>query len=353
MIEYKKGNIFETDAEAIVNTVNCVGIMGRGIALQFKKRFPQNYKFYEAACKKQEVRPGKMLVFNTGEIVNPRFIINFPTKRHWRGNSRIEDIESGLAALKDVIVQNGIKSVALPPLGCGLGGLEWNIVKAKMEAILQDLEDVRICVFEPSGAMRTPLSAQNDKIPKMTAGRAALIELIRQYLQGLLDPHVTLLEVHKLLYFLQECGEPLRLNYTKAPFGPYAENLRHVLNHVEGYFISGYADGGDNPTKELQLVPGAVEDAERFLCDHQKTSENIKKVGALVDGFESAFGLELLATVHWLITRENADTLDKIIDGTYGWNIHKKQFSIRQIEIAAKRLVNQGWVCSIGGLRCL
>lgn len=349
MIEYKKGNLFETDAEAIVNTVNCVGIMGRGIALQFKKRFPQNYKFYEAACKKQEVRPGKMLVFNTGEIVNPKFIINFPTKRHWRGNSRIEDIESGLGALKEVIVQNDIKSVALPPLGCGLGGLEWNVVKAKMEAVLQDLDNVKIYIFEPNSVQPSTLSAQ-DRIPQMTAGRAALVELIQQYLRGLLDPHVTLLEVHKLLYFLQECGEPLRLNYAKAPFGPYAENLRHVLNYVEGYFISGYADGGDKPTKELQLVPGAIEDAEKFLSDHQKTSENIKKVGALVDGFESAFGLELLATVHWLITKENADTLDKIIDGTYRWNAHKRQFSPRQIEIAAKRLVNQGWVSGIGGL---
>ena len=221
-----------------------------------------------------------------------------------------------------------------------------------MEATLQDLDDVMIYVFEPSDVPRSQLAAPNGKIPQMTAGRAALIELIQQYLRGLLDPHVTLLEVHKLLYFLQEGGEPLRLNYAKASYGPFAENLRHVLNHVEGYFISGYADGGDKPTKELQLVPGAVKDAERFLEKHPQTSENIKKVCALVEGFESAFGLELLATVHWLIVKENIKSLNEIIRHTHSWNERKKQFSPRQIEIAVKRLINQGWVRGITGLKC-
>ena len=353
MIEYRNGNLFEVETEAIVNTVNCVGIMGRGIALQFKKRFPENFKFYETACKNQEVLPGRMLVFRTGNMVNPKFIINFPTKRHWRGNSRIEDIESGLAALREVIVQNNITSVAIPPLGCGLGGLNWNVVKAKIEAALQDLPDVMIYVFEP-GNPPLPTSSQikDSKIPKMTTGRAALIELIQQYLRGLLDPHVTLLEVHKLLYFLQESGEPLRLNYQKALYGPFAENLRHVLNHVEGYFISGYADGGDNPGKQLQIVPGAAEEAEKFLENHTATLENIRKVGELVDGFESSFGLELLATVHWLIAKENIKSLDEIIKNTHSWNERKKQFSPRQIEIAVNRLLSKGWVSDIRGLKC-
>src|SRR5213594_4867327 len=125
MIEYKTGDILAEHAEALVNTVNCVGFMGRGIALQFKKAWPENFKAYAAACRRHEVQPGRMFVFETGLLTNPRFIINFPTKRHWRGKSRIEDIESGLGALVKEIRSRGIRSVALPPLGSGLGGLNW------------------------------------------------------------------------------------------------------------------------------------------------------------------------------------------------------------------------------------
>lgn len=352
MITYKHDDIFNANAEALVNTVNCVGVMGRGIALQFKKRFPENFAEYEKACKQNEVVPGKMFVHSTGSMINPRFVINFPTKRHWRGSSRLEDIEAGLIALKNVIIQNNIKSIAIPPLGCGLGGLDWSVVKSKIELALNDLTDVEIMVFEPGNAPQASQMVQNSKTPPITPGRAALIELMQQYLRGLLDPYVTLLEVHKLLYFLQESGEPLRLKYEKYIYGPYANNLRHVLNCIEGHFISGYADGGDDPRKQLQIVPGAEKKAEEFLQEHPKTSMRIQKVSELVEGFESSFGLELLATVYWLIVKENIKTLDQIIAHTHSWNDHKKQFTPRQIEIAVNRLLNKGWVSNIGGVAC-
>ena len=352
MITYKHDDIFNANAEALVNTVNCVGVMGRGIALQFKKRFPENFAEYEKACKQNEVVPGKMFVHSTGSMINPRFVINFPTKRHWRGSSRLEDIEAGLIALKNVIIQNNIKSIAIPPLGCGLGGLDWSVVKSKIELALNDLTDVEIMVFEPGNAPQASQMVQNSKTPPITPGRAALIELMQQYLRGLLDPYVTLLEVHKLLYFLQESGEPLRLKYEKYIYGPYANNLRHVLNCIEGHFISGYADGGDDPRKQLQIVPGAEKKAEEFLQEHPKTSMRIQKVSELVEGFESSFGLELLATVYWLIVKENIKTLDQIIAHTHSWNDHKKQFTPRQIEIAVNRLVDKGWVSNIGGIAC-
>lgn len=352
MITYKHDDIFNANAEALVNTVNCVGVMGRGIALQFKKRFPENFAEYEKACKQNEVVPGKMFVHSTGSMINPRFVINFPTKRHWRGSSRLEDIEAGLIALKNVIIQNNIKSIAIPPLGCGLGGLDWSIVKSKIELALNDLTDVEIMVFEPGNAPQASQMVQNSKTPPITPGRAALIELMQQYLRGLLDPYVTLLEVHKLLYFLQESGEPLRLKYEKYIYGPYANNLRHVLNCIEGHFISGYADGGDDPRKQLQIVPGSEKIAESFLKAHPETSERIQKISELVEGFESSFGLELLATVHWLIVKENIKTLDQIIAHTHSWNDHKKQFTPRQIEIAVNRLLNKGWVSNIGGVAC-
>jgi len=343
MIEFTAGDILTADTEALVNTVNCVGVMGRGIALQFKNKFPENYKAYEAACKKQEVMPGHMFVFNTGNLTFPRYVINFPTKRHWKGKSRIEDIESGLEDLARVVNEQNIQSVAVPPLGSGLGGLDWREVRARIENALQNC-NAHIFVYEPSGAPQNDVMSHAKKIPAMSAGRAALIGLMNRYLQGLLDPFVTLLEIHKLMYFLQESGEQLNLKYTKAAYGPYAKNLRHVLNAIEGYLISGYADGGDMPDKQLELVPGALQDAEKFLQNCPETKERFDRISDLVDGFESSFGLELLSTVHWVIQKENARTYKDVFKQTYAWNERKKQFSDRQINIAVTVLAKKGWI---------
>jgi O-acetyl-ADP-ribose deacetylase (regulator of RNase III) len=343
MIEYKHGDILQDDAEAIINTVNCVGVMGRGIALQFKKAWPENFKTYAAACKNAEVQPGKMFVFDAQQLTNPHYIINFPTKRHWRGASRIEDITAGLKSLVETIQQYQITSIAVPPLGSGLGGLDWNEVKPLIEAAMQPLTNVHVVIYEPKGAPTAEKMVQNRKVPKITAGRAVLVELMQRYLGGLLDPSVTLLEIHKLMYFMQEAGEPLRLKYQKAPYGPYAENLRHVLNSIEGHLVSGYADGGDAPDKPLQLVPGAIEDATQFLQQHPKTQERFNKVSILVEGFESPFGLELLSTVHWVIKHEAAKTLEDVVRLTYAWNDRKRQFTMRQIELAIEVLENKDW----------
>ena len=181
----------------------------------------------------------------------------------------------------------------------------------------------------------------------MTIGRAALVLLMRRYLAGLMDPFVTLLEVHKLLYFMQEAGQPLRLAYTKASYGPYAENLRHVLHAVEGYFVSGYADGGDAPNKQLELVPGAAADAEAFLKNDTNALGRFERVAGLVEGFETPFGLELLSSVHWVATREGAREADQAIASIYGWNDRKKRFSRRQIGLALELLTSRGWLRSL------
>lgn len=344
MIEYKTGNLLTEDADAIVNTVNCVGVMGRGIALQFKKQFPDNFKFYETACKNEEVLPGKMLVYPTNSLIGPKYIINFPTKRHWKGKSRLEDIELGLNNLVDTLEKFDIRSIAIPPLGCGLGGLDWSVVKTLIEKKLSHLLNVKVIVFEPQDALSDDKVVRCKEVPDMTPGRAALVTLIHSYLDGMLDPFITLLEVHKLMYFMQEAGEGLKLKYSKAPYGPYIENLRHVLTHIEGHFISGYADGGDKPDKQLKLVPGAYDEAVRFLNNHNKTKENSKKVMELVDGFESPFGLELLATVHWIINKEKTHSKSEIVKSVYNWNSRKRQFSEKQIELAMNILIDRQWV---------
>ena len=182
--------------------------------------------------------------------------------------------------------------------------------------------------------------------PAMTPGRAALVVLMHRYLGGLMDPFVTLLEVHKLLYFIQEAGEPLRLRYAKAPYGPYAENLRHVLNAVEGHLVSGYQDGGDAPDKQLELVPGAVKDAAAFLADKRDTLDRFDRVGELVDGFETPFGLKLLATVHWVATREDARNAEVAVAKVHAWGDRKRRFSNRQIGIAFDALRSKGWLAA-------
>jgi len=148
MIKYKKGNILKDNSEAIVNLVNCIRVMGKGLALQFKKKYPENFEVYAKACKNNEVNIGKMFVFDRNEDINPKYIINFPTKKHWRGKSKIEFIDLGLEDLVKVIEIYSIKSIAIPLPGSGLGGLDWNVVNLKIEDYLKGL-DCDIMVYEP------------------------------------------------------------------------------------------------------------------------------------------------------------------------------------------------------------
>ena len=346
MLEFQKGDILRADVEAVVNTVNCVGVMGRGIALQFKRAYPANFKAYAAACKRGDVVPGKMFVFETGQLANPRYIINFPSKRHWKGKSRIEDIEAGLQALANEIRTRDIRLVAVPPLGSGLGGLDWRTVRELIEAELGALKNVRILVFEPGGAPADNRANRSSEVPPMTPGRATLVSLIQRYLAAMMDPFISLLEVHKLMYFLQVSGEPLRLRYVKGPYGPYAENLRHVLRDIEGHLVSGYADGGDAPDKQLELVPGAVSDAESFLKAHVETLARFERVATLTEGFETPLGLELLATVHWVVAQESATNFEEIARLTYAWRERKRRFTPDQIRLVTDRLNSQGWLSS-------
>ena len=180
----------------------------------------------------------------------------------------------------------------------------------------------------------------------MTLGGAAFVGLMDRYVRALLDPFVTLLEAHKLMYFMKVSGEPAldRLRVVKGLYGPYAKNLTHVLREIEGYFLSGYRDGGDAPDKELELVPGAVADAHRFLREHPDTRARFERVADLVDGFESSFGLELLSTVHWVLEHDPVASRDDLVARVHGWNERKKRFSPRQIGLAADTLTEKGWI---------
>ncbi|HEY2292792.1 MAG TPA: macro domain-containing protein [Thermoanaerobaculia bacterium] len=344
MIELKRGDILKADAEALVNTVNCVGVMGRGIALQFRKAFPENFIAYKAMCDRGEVQPGRMMVYDLGRLTHPRYVINFPTKRHWKGKSRMEDIETGLVALVEEVRVRGIRSIAIPPLGCGLGGLDWRDVRPRIEAAFQDLPGVKVLLFEPAGAPDAGEMVKDQRPPEMTVGRAALIGLIRRYLAAVMDPTVTLLEIHKLMYFMQESGENLRLRFQKGPYGPYAQNLRHVLSHIEGHFIQGYGDAEDRPHKQIELLPGSLSQAEQFLADHPDTRARFQRVVALIEGFETPFGMELLSTVHWVKTHEAASTVEEAVAKTYAWSDRKRMFTPAHIRSAWDALQERGWL---------
>ena len=347
MIKHKKGDIFTEDVEALVNTVNCVGVMGKGIALQFKNEFPDNFHAYAQACKRDEVYPGKMFLFETNKLTNPHYIINFPTKRHWRGGSRIEDIEQGLNDLVHIVEKRNIKSIAIPPLGSGLGGLDWRDVREKIESALSKLSDLQIVIYEPNEIAVSSAKKKNIEIPKMTEGRAVLLGLMNQFRNALLDPFPTLLDVHKLMYFMQEVGQSLQLRFVKGTYGPYAENMQHVLRAIEGHFISGYVGQRDAPSRELKLIPGAVNDAIEFLDKHPESKNHFERVVDLIKGFESEFGLELLSTVHWVIVKDTPDSHHELVAQVHSWNERKRRFTPRQIELAAEVLNNKGWTDSL------
>ncbi len=347
MIEKKTGDILKADAEALVNTVNCVGIMGRGIALQFRKAYPENYKQYKAACERGEVEPGKMFVHERKDMFGPRYIINFPTKRHWRAKSRMEDIEAGLDALVEEIRRLNINSIALPPLGCGLGGLDWDEVSAKIEKALKTLPGINVLLYEPAGAPAPEKIAKERKEPNMTPGRAALLGLMRRYLGALMDPTVTLLEIHKLMYFMQESGYDLRLRWEKGPYGPYADNLRHVLNRIDGYFVKGYGAAHDKPDTPIEPMADALEEAESFLNSHPDLKEKIASVCDVIEGFETPFGMELLSTVHWVATRGGADSPERVVQLTYDWGDRKRIFEEDHIRKAWDILLRRGCLSGV------
>ena len=347
MINIAHGNLLKADVDALVNTVNTEGVMGKGIALQFKRAYPQAYIAYRNACKAAEVRVGAMHIVDLGALGGgPRWIINFPTKRHWRSKSKIEDIRAGLSALEETIKERGIRSIAVPPLGCGNGGLAWSEVERLIRAELGSLADVRVELYSPDGAPAPEEMPNRTQKPTMTTGMAAVAALVGNYKHGLMEPFVRLVEVHKLMYFLQEAGEPLRLNYSKGSYGPYATNLRHVLNRMESHYITGFGDGQEKPTQVIDLIEGAEDEAISFLEGQLTTCARMERVTHLIGGFEDPFGMELLGSVHWVMMEspEAARDPNVAVPLVQQWNDRKSRLMREEhIKKAWTRLKDHRW----------
>lgn len=239
---------------------------------------------------------GRVLTFELASLRGPRFIINFPTEKHWRQPSKLEYVIAGLPSLVEQVRQRGIKSIAVPPLGCGSGGLAWSDVRPRIEEAFSGLDDVRVVLFAPEATPKGATMPNQMSRPSMTHGRASLIAIAHQYTLG--GFRLTTLEVQKLMYFLQVAGENLRLTFEKGPYGPYADNLRHVLSAIDGHFIRGWGDGANKPTTELEIVEEVVPEARTLLDEAEETSARLNRVGRLIDGFDTAYGLELLSSLH-------------------------------------------------------
>lgn len=343
MINYTEENIFDINVEALVNTVNCVGIMGKGLALQFKKYFPENFKAYQKSCREQKVQPGHIFVYETGTFNNPKYILNFPTKRHWKEKSRLEDIQIGLKDLIKKIKILRIKSIAIPPLGCGNGGLYWPTVHKLILEACEEIPNVKIKIIEPNGYKEQ--SRHLITKPKLTLSRALVIKLIERYQE--LHYQLTLIEIQKLAYFLQEAGEPLKLTFEKAHYGPFANNLNKVLSRMEGHFIKGFDIENPKPHQEITLIDSAKEEVNALLNNDAIARHRLKVVENLIEGFESPYGLELLATVHWVVHHGNprAHNLFEAIELTHNWNLSKKnKFSPEHIETTWSHLKEVNWI---------
>lgn len=346
MIKIRRGDLLNADAEALVNTVNCVGVMGKGIALQFKKAYPANFTAYEKACKAGQIVTGKMFVQPSGLVIGPRFIINFPTKKHWRSPSKISYIKDGLDDLVRVIRENNIKSVALPPLGCGNGGLNWLEIKQLITQKLSTLHDVNIIVFEPAGAPESSAQPIKTKAPKMTVFVAEMIMLIKRYL--LEEITLSRLEIQKLAYFQKESGDPhfVTLDFEGMEYGPYSRKLGHAIHRMDGHYLRNCGDN-NSPTTQIELNASAIEPAEKMLANNNESHEYLQKVFELINGFEDPFGMELLSTVHWVAhyCHNPATDIESAICEVHDWNEHKrKYFKPEHIAIAWKRLQKYGWI---------
>lgn len=351
MITFTQGNLLEARAEALVNTVNTVGVMGKGIALMFKERFAENFRRYAAACKAKEVRTGRMFVTETNEIGGPRWIINFPTKQHWRSDSRMEWITEGLQDLRRVLIEKQIKSVAIPPLGSGNGGLDWAKVRPQIEQALVGL-DTEILVFEPTQKYQNV--AKRSGVEKLTPARALIAELVRRY--WVLGMECSLLEIQKLAWVLERNIEragltPLDLRFAPNKYGPYADRLRHLLEGLDGSYL--HCDKRIGDADPLDVI--WFDDARKVFVQTYLKSEAkeyapaLEATAAMIDGFESPYGMELLTTVDWLLSQEQVEpNVPAIREGLRSWNggadaaaRKDRLFDDRALNIALERLIGK------------
>ena len=355
MITFTRGNLLEAEAEALVNTVNTVGIMGKGIALMFKEQFPDNFKAYARACKAGEVRIGHMFVTANEALLGPRRIINFPTKTHWRAKTRIEWVQDGLKDLIRVIDQNNIRSIAIPPLGCGNGGLAWGTVRPLIESALNTRPGLNAIIYEPAPEYQNV--AKRAGVEKLTPARALVAEMVRRYCA--IDLDCSILETQKLGWFIERGARlfpmpvTLKFGFQAHKYGPYAHKLTKLLDSLDGSYLHCAKRLADAPRLEPVWFNNARYDRLQAYLNSgegKACAPILEWAAKMIEGFESPFGMELLATVDWMIQRDRIEpSVEAVMEGLKGWNgggpaaqRKLKVFDSRVVAIALEHLQQTG-----------
>lgn len=343
-IEYKNGDMFSEPVEAIVNTVNCVGVMGKGVALEFKHRWPDNFKAYKRLCDDKKLSTGQMFVFDNNDFLDGgkhRYLINFPTKQHWRSRSKIEYVQDGLIDFVHQIRELGIKSVALPPLGCGNGGLDWAEVRPLIETALDALRDVHFVIFVPA-AEQSAQTEQSHVPNDLTTARASMMVAFAE-LEKFFGGHLTRLTAQKITYFLQVLGVDFGLKFAKHRYGPYSETLHDAFKAMEA---KNYIYGYTSEERRVVVTPGTYAAADAFLGERRTDlSAVIEKLSLLVEGYESPYAMELLASVHFLSVAEGTTTQPEMSWALEAWNDHKRaSFPEPAVSAALERLKEDGLI---------
>ncbi len=343
MIKYVTGNILESNAAALINTVNTVGVMGKGIALQFKKAYHNNYKAYVEACKKNEIEIGKLFIIKDSNLSSgEKYIVNFPTKKDWRKPSEYSFIDAGLDDLIRVLKEYNIKSIAIPPLGAGNGGLEWEKVKKIIEHKLSNL-DVEIIVFEPTQHIKEQLKKER---VKLTDARALLLYVLYDLVKN--GEYVSEFSSEKICYFLQRFGARKYFNLDFKPnfYGPYSGKVRFLLNVLNGSYIMGYSDMNKKPFEPLTLVSDGYDVVKTHIESNSELYSIAKKAIDFLTGFYSDFALELLSSIDFITTNLNSFDKEIISKQLENWSDRKRSLfsNPRYIDISVRQLQQADFV---------
>ncbi len=343
MIKYVTGNILESNAVALINTVNTVGVMGKGIALQFKKAYHNNYKAYVEACKKNEIEIGKLFIVKDSNLSSgEKYIVNFPTKKDWRKPSEYSFIDAGLDDLIRVLKEYNIKSIAIPPLGAGNGGLEWEKVKKIIEHKLSNL-DVEIIVFEPTQHIKEQLKKER---VKLTDARALLLYVLYDLVKN--GEYVSEFSSEKICYFLQRFGARKYFNLDFKPnfYGPYSGKVRFLLNVLNGSYIMGYSDMNKKPFEPLTLVSDGYDVVKTHIESNSELYSIAKKAIDFLTGFYSDFALELLSSIDFITTNLNSFDKEIISKQLENWSDRKRSLfsNPRYIDISVRQLQQADFV---------
>jgi len=350
MITIKKGNIFESNAQTLVITVNCVGVMGKGLALEFRKRYPDMFKTYESLCKTGKIKLG---IPHFEQRMFPPSIVFFPTKDHWRSVSRLCDIEEGLKYLLNKYKEWGISSISVPPLGCGLGDLEWKIVGPTLYRYLKQM-DIPVELYVPYEASEEEMTIEylegiSEKISntksKLNPGLIAVVEIVSTIQSTAYHIPIGRTILQKITYFVTMIGLDTGLEYKRASFGPFSPELKKNLTKlVNNSLISERQQGN-----MFKIEPGSTYEAARKLySDYLKENrEKIDRVADLFCRLKSTYQAEIATTIHFAFHTMDKDevTEQEILDEIMKWKKrHRPPLDEKDVAIMIRYLAALGWI---------